>query len=251
MNPEEKSSETKIKIVQSYFKMLVIAVFVAIFAYKLCTATWEVDMSKFDFNTLLSLILAIFSIVLSVMFYFKATDTSNTFYDNTYKFTRDISEILGRIEAGFGERLKHLDEGYSGLWDKFTIHSPSEDGLKIQNTTKEIELEKAKLEQQMSEKEQILDNLLSLAKIDSEEKASILEKLGAKEEIISNLKSELNLLKKRLEKEESNSEWDASNYQNILTMISDIIIDRLGVNSVIEESDVAISSRFRSKVLPI
>ena len=39
----------------------------------------------------------------------KATDTSNNFYDNSYKFTKEISEILGRIEAGFGEKLKHID----------------------------------------------------------------------------------------------------------------------------------------------
>jgi hypothetical protein len=58
-----------------------------------------------DFPTLLSLLLALFSVALSALFYFKATDTSNAFYDNTYKFTKDIAELLVKMESGFGERL--------------------------------------------------------------------------------------------------------------------------------------------------
>jgi len=65
-----------------------------------------------DTSTLLSLLLALFSVALSALFYFKATDTSNAFYDNTYKFTKEIAELLVKIESGFGEKLRHLDEGY-------------------------------------------------------------------------------------------------------------------------------------------
>src|SRR6185436_4120877 len=73
----------------------------------------QIEPLKVDMGGLLSLVLSVFAMALSVAFYFRATDTSNTFYDNTYKFTREMSEVLGRIEAGFGERLRHLDEGYS------------------------------------------------------------------------------------------------------------------------------------------
>ncbi len=79
----------------------------------------KIDLQGFSFNDLLSLLLAVFSVALSVAFYFKANETSNQFYDNTYKFTKDISELLGRIESGFGERLRHLDEGYTNMVERF------------------------------------------------------------------------------------------------------------------------------------
>jgi predicted PurR-regulated permease PerM len=63
---------------------------------------------------MVSIGLAFFAIGLSVGFYLKTNEISATFYDNTYKFTQEVSEILGRIEerfGGVGERLRHMDEG--------------------------------------------------------------------------------------------------------------------------------------------
>jgi hypothetical protein len=84
-------------------------------AIKLFQADFTSILSEFNFSDLLALFLAMFSIALAVLFYLKASETSNVFYDNTYKFTKDVSEILGRVEAGFGEKLQHLNEGYTGL----------------------------------------------------------------------------------------------------------------------------------------
>ena len=91
---------------------LSLVVFVCFVSYKLFITPFNF---QFDFSNLLSLILALFSIALSALFYFKATETSNAFYNNTYKFTNDIAELLARIESGFGERLRHLDEGYNTM----------------------------------------------------------------------------------------------------------------------------------------
>ncbi|MFM2334285.1 MAG: hypothetical protein RIS91_288 [Bacteroidota bacterium] len=88
----------------TWFKFIVGILVTLLLVYKLAVSNLSFDFSKFDFNALLALLLSLFAIGLSVAFYFKATDTSNLFYDNTYKFTKEISEILGRIEAGFGER---------------------------------------------------------------------------------------------------------------------------------------------------
>lgn len=88
--------------------------------WKMLQGRWVIDPAGFPLTDLVALVLAIFAISLSALFYFKATETSNRFYDNSHKFTRDVSEILGRIEAGFGERLRHLDEGYSSLRDHVT-----------------------------------------------------------------------------------------------------------------------------------
>ncbi|MHC1741518.1 MAG: hypothetical protein AB9873_00640 [Syntrophobacteraceae bacterium] len=88
---------------------------VTVVCYKLVMSQSSLDLATFNFSDLLSLLLALFSVALSSAFYFKASDTSNEFYQNSYKFTKEVSEILGRIEERFGERLRHIDEGYSEL----------------------------------------------------------------------------------------------------------------------------------------
>lgn len=55
---------------------LALVVFVCSFSYKLVITPFNF---QFDFSNLLSLILALFSIALSALFYFKATETSNIF----------------------------------------------------------------------------------------------------------------------------------------------------------------------------
>ncbi len=162
------------------------------------------DFSNFSFSDLLSLTLAIFAIALSVAFYFKATDTSNKFYDNTFKFTKDISEILGRIEAGFGERLKHLDEGYSGLRDKFDGGITNSEEL--DSTKKELEEEKQKLEKEVNEKDEILSSLMKKAKLSETEKDEVISSLKSKEHEILNLTKELHFLKREIKHSERTRE---------------------------------------------
>ena len=115
--------------------IIVAFVFLGVLSWRFAWIDFNVDLSKFEFSDLLALIMGLFAIAMSVAFYFKATDTSNKFYDNVYKFTQETSEILGRIEAGFGERLRHLDEGYTGLqsrFDKFSSMSPEESIKKVE-----------------------------------------------------------------------------------------------------------------------
>lgn len=191
-----------IKIINSLIKSVVVLCFAAIICYKLIVSNINFDFSKFDFSDLLALILAIFSIGLSVVFYFKATDTSNLFYDNTYKFTKDISEILGRIEAGFGERLKHLDEGYWGLKNKFDGNVIGEKHDGVEDAKKALDEEKKKLEVQMKEKEKILQTLMNKAKLTADEKESFIKKINEKEEVISSLNSELMAYRRNLSERE-------------------------------------------------
>jgi transposase len=241
-----------IKLIESFFKMFIITLFSGIFAWKLLSSEWIIDMSKFDFNALLSLILALFSVGLSVLFYFKATDTSNLFYDNTYKFTKDISEILGRIEAGFGERLRHLDEGYSGLRDKFSNgNGVSPITQTIEKTAIEIEEEKKKIEQQMKEKEAILEGLMTRAKLQEKERNEILKNIHSKDEHIQNLNRELQFLKRKLEKDEHMVDREIlHNYPvRILEMMKSIVIDKLGQEMSTEASFEFISRRFNNRII--
>jgi len=51
-----------------------------------------------------------FSVALSALFYFKQP-TNNAFYDNTYKFSKDIAELLVRIESDSGNASGILTRG--------------------------------------------------------------------------------------------------------------------------------------------
>jgi peptidoglycan hydrolase CwlO-like protein len=164
------------------------------------------DFSNFNFTDLLSLLLAIFAISLSVAFYFKATDTSNKFYDNTFKFTKDISEILGRIEAGFGERLKHLDEGYSGLMNKFDGSKTDNKSEDIEEAKLEIEKEKEQLHKEVEEKNELLNELMNKAQLGGVEREEFTQRINQREEQINKLNSELQFISRRLRRTERSRE---------------------------------------------
>ncbi|GMM85129.1 hypothetical protein [Pseudoalteromonas sp. MTN2-4] len=160
---------------------------ISVLTYKI--AVTPVDF-KLDFPTLLSLLLAFFSVGLSALFYFKATETSNSFYDNTHKFTREISILLSKIESGFGERLKHLDENYSSVRDY--IHNGSSD---FEATNKKI-LEEMELVKRISrEKDQILKEFLDQTPMKEEEKESVISSLTEKDEKIRSLELDIKNLK--------------------------------------------------------
>jgi len=214
--PEKAKSKN---ILLDWFKFIVGLMFAGLLVYKLAGSNLTFDFSKFDFNALLALILSLFAIALSVAFYFKATDTSNLFYDNTYKFTKEISEILGRIEAGFGERLRHLDEGYSGLVNKFDNGSSEQN---IKETKEEIEKEKIKLKQEIQERNNILNSLLEKAQLEQHEKEQIRKQLKEKEVEISKQNRELSFLKHRLESENENED---NNLENIPPSVVRLILN--------------------------
>ena len=176
-------------IPSSVISFVVIAIVSAI-VYRIVTV--EVNL-QFDFPSFLSMFLALFAVGLSALFYFKTTETSNIFYDNTHKFTREVSQILGRIEAGFGERLRHLDEGYSGLMDKFD--KLPFDLPKAREQEQEEKLEVAKKEAEFQE---ILNDLAKRAELATSEKDKIFSKLRQTQNELARSKSELLLLQERI-----------------------------------------------------
>ena len=215
---------------ESWAKIVISIILTALVSYKIATIDANLDFSNFNFSftDLLSLILAIFAISMSVALYFKATDTSNRFYDNTFKFTKDISEILGRIEAGFGARLKNLDEGYSGLRDKFGSGISSSEELDSNKI--ELEQEKVKLEKEVSEKDQILSDLIKKAKLNENEKREVLSSLKSKEDEILNLSKELNYLKREINNSERSRENDL--IHRVPPSVRNIIINIIHSNDI-------------------
>jgi hypothetical protein len=152
----------------------------------------KIDLKGFSFNDLLSLLLAVFSVALSVAFYFKANETSNKFYDNTYKFTKEMSELLGRIESGFGERLRHLDEGYSTMAERVdklpNYFAPTVS--QVQSSEDEV----ATLNQNVAK---IIESFASRAHLAEQEKNDIVISLSRANEELAEAKKALSMMKSR------------------------------------------------------
>jgi hypothetical protein len=145
---EKKASEPRwILAIRTITYSAVILAVTGVVAYRLAKARF--NFSQFDFSQLLSMLLALFSIGLSATFYFKATDTSNRFYDRTYRLTKDLFEILGRIEERFGEQLKGIHEDTSATRLDF---SQSKGGAKIVTETAATAPQEIKSSQTAEEK---------------------------------------------------------------------------------------------------
>ncbi len=84
MSKEENNSNKGFLTLVNIRDILIVAILVIV-TWKLLGADISIKFESFSFTDLLSVLLAFFAIALSVAFYFKATDTSNMFYDNSYK----------------------------------------------------------------------------------------------------------------------------------------------------------------------
>lgn len=153
---------------------------------------------EFDFNNLLSLILALFSIWLSISFYFKATDQSNEFYDNSLTLTKDLSVLLGRIESQFGENLRHLEQGNLQLHNKV-------EGISAQINQKELLLnENEKTIHDFEEVKKLMQEMtLKTSEDDDQAKyqqiiTKLEQEISGKEVLIKELKTDIeNLTNKK------------------------------------------------------
>lgn len=178
-----------------------VLIFFGVMSFKLFSMDLSLDIKEFGFTDLLSMIVAFFAIGLSVVFYFKATDTSNRFYDNSYAFTKDVSEILGRMEAGFGERLKHLDEGYSGIRDKFD-RLPFDSAKAME----EIEKENLEIKEKEAEQHKMLEDLAKRAKLAENEKVELFEHMHQLSIELEESKNEARRLERKIRLNSKNDE---------------------------------------------
>lgn len=200
-----------------------------------------------DFPTLLSLLLALFSVGLSALFYFKATDTSNAFYDNTYKFTKDIAELLVKIESGFGERLRHLDEGYSSMRNYLqgSAHRP---GADVEKTKEKLETEQQEIEKVRAERNKIVQQLIERSQLQQAEKDQIAKQLQSKEQELAHSQEEIAKLNHRLtvgrvlRRKTAEEEYDFDSPFSQYTY--NRVIGKIGLERVIDAPSGYLRTRF-------
>ena len=127
-------------------------------------------------ESLISLLLAFFSIFISVFFYFKADEASNRFYETSYDFMKDVSVTLGKIEERFGEKLNSLNDKVSHL--------------SLAKEEKKEELESAE-----DEKQKMIEDLLQKAQLSDPERREFRSRLIKQDKQISELQHELSRMK--------------------------------------------------------
>ena len=220
MNDDQKRHKT---ILWECVKAIATVLVTGVVSFKLYETPFNVTV---DFPMLLSLFLALFSVGLAALFYFKATETSNTFYDNTYNFTKDIAQLLAKMESGFGERLRHLDEGYSSMLD-YLQQTPNR-SEEVESTKEEIELEKKEIERMASERSEIITELIEQSQLEAEEKESIQTKLTEKEGELTEAREELLRMNLKLAVEGARRNRVNSVESGLGIYTRKIVIDRIG-----------------------
>lgn len=139
--------------------VVILVIFICIVVYK----------NSFTTESILATLLAFFSIFISVFFYFKADETSSKFYDSSYKFMKDISVTLGKIEERFGEKLNSLND-------------------KVSHLDKESKEMTAEIEDKQEDKDRIINELMEKANLSQEERSSYKDMLEKKDQEIELLR---------------------------------------------------------------
>lgn len=147
---------------------IVVSICVVMFVGLMCICIYK---NNFTIESILATMLAFFSIFISIFFYFKADETSTRFYDSSYKFMKDISVTLGKIEERFGEKLNSLNDKVSHL-DNISSEKSEE------------------IQEQKDDKDKIINELMDKAHLDEEEKAKYRKQLEENERQIEILKRE-------------------------------------------------------------
>lgn len=163
-----ESSKNKVSV---YKVILLIAACVAglIIVATLCFVFYK---NKFSLESLISLLLAFFSIFIAIFFYFKAEETSNRFYDTSYNFMKEVSVTLGKIEERFGEKLNTLNDKVSHL------------SLAKEEKTEELQTVE-------DERQKMINELLDKAKYNESQKEEYIKRLRDKEEEADSLRRQL------------------------------------------------------------
>lgn len=186
------------------------------------------NISSIDTATIVSIILAFFSIILSMMFYFKATETSNKFYDTSFTFMSKQSEIIGRFEAKFGEKLNNMEKVLSqtrGIGNQIELNNVElQKALKEKDNLEKRLIEKdgniGELQTQLNESRNRIEELLENNVFESNKLKSI---MNSNKNINNFIRSEYTRLNKK-----SIIEFDE--YPNLVRLINILNEKRISID---------------------
>lgn len=234
----EKTKNVETASLWEWVKAICTLVTVGVVSYKIYLTPIALTV---DFPTLLSLLLAMFSVALAALFYFKATETSNTFYDNTYNFTKDIAQLLAKMESGFGEKLRNLDEGYSSMRDY--IQNGSSNTSEIDDTKQKIAGEKEEIEKVISERNEIVNELLEKSQLQTNEKNRIVKQLADKESELEASQKELSKMNNRLLVEKIKRRENREMDSGMEGFTEKFIVNKLGADRILRLTSMGLMKK--------
>ncbi|MBU4317797.1 MAG: hypothetical protein KKF30_11055 [Proteobacteria bacterium] len=203
-----------VKIISKHGIIISVAI---LFIYKGIDINLGIKADSLEVSDILSLLLAFFAVALSVFFYFKSSEESSRFYENSYKFTMEMSVLLGKIESGFGEKLNNINEGNNVIRRSFEILS-----LERESTQKELDKEKNQLDATVKEKETIISDLVEK----SDQKQEILTNLREKDEKINEYNLRLSRYQlKLMDLENKINKYDDTSMGNLNSNINALLRD--------------------------
>ncbi len=186
---KEKHKTSLIKITVCVVGGIGTVMFIGLLCYRLVK-------TDFSFDSILSTLLAFFSIFISIFFYFKADETSTNFYKSSYDIMKDVSVTLGKIEERFGEKLNSLNDKISHL-DSISSEKSEE------------------IQEQKDDKDKIINELMDKANLNEKEKEEYRKQLAENERQIEYLKREQYMarreadrLRLRMESGEIQDRWE-------------------------------------------
>ncbi|MFD0976190.1 hypothetical protein [Salinimicrobium gaetbulicola] len=193
--PKQEKSKSSI---HAWFGWILATLIVIVICVKIVFSDYNFSQLNFQFTDFLSIILALFAVWISINFYHKNNEASAKFYNNTYTFTKDISENLGRIEERFGEKLESLKEENKSLSSRVERYysngsSKKDDIEKEEKKEKEIQ---EKLKSELNEKDELLNELVQKYQIAEKDKEEFLERINQKNEEVQKLEKKLKLFEK-------------------------------------------------------
>lgn len=195
LNKSHKKEDLELKIKNRYSWLITISILIAIISIVYVLFFKNINVS---IDSLVSVLLAFFSIYLSALFYFKATEQSNQFYDRTYEYTKDINVLLSKMEGKFNKSLDIIEKGNDSIREKMEGSFDS-----LGKTNRSIEAIDDKKDTFLEEQ------LFSKLKLSEEEKLSIRKKLN-------NLENEKVLLQYQLNELLKENEYEIKTKSNEL-----------------------------------
>ncbi len=180
-NKEKEKYEKVTNLIVKSILALSICFFII---YKLWSI--EIKIENFDYLYFLSTVIALFAIVLSVLFYFKSTEQSNQFYNCIFNFIKDTSTLLAEMKKGIGNLEHEVYRSYGG-----STEDNDKEKKQLEKEGKKISEEKNKIDDSISK---ILEENITNKKQLSELKEKILQQSRE----YSRLEHEKKLLDKEL-----------------------------------------------------
>ncbi|HIF9278983.1 TPA: hypothetical protein ACX6QU_002681 [Photobacterium damselae] len=177
----------KVEAISKLVKDVVVIILAGAFILKIIQSNITLNFSELSATDIVALLLAVFSVGLSAAFYFAASRSSERFYDNMHKFTKDTSVILGELK----EQVKSVDKGQQEV--KARVERYGSNGTQVKSD--ELESKEKQVVSAREDMHQFITGLFESLKIDQNEKDKLKEELKIKEKLLSEQLSELSEIK--------------------------------------------------------